>query len=353
MILFGATVLFGPSAKALDCRPFEIYQKIELVKPKTAEKYRHLSSAQLVQKISKLPGHENFESLYRKHRDPSVLRCVYSYLSSDFDGDGTLDWKVATAEQLFDRPLPNDPDWDNDGLPNLFDPSPFQPGITPYQQNKNLIPPHLKLRAEEASPLNRVQKELFDRCGVLAVNHTDSHSLSTLNALLKVCERFFGKRMKKLGPLVVYAFAGHTVIDPSVASFFPQLNFMSLGGESVRSHLLSERNVISTLAHELGHYFLFNQIETEELVELARTYGRWNISKIDGKRSKFDPELMTPAPRGSSGFFPSEYSKVNVHEWFSEIFSIYAQRQIDPELDQFISLPEGLESWIKAKLSDE
>lgn len=341
-------------AVALDCRPFEIYPNISLLKPSAVE-LTHNSVANLMNKISNLPGHGNFASLYQLKRtratlskELSLLTCVYAYLSSDFDKDGVMDWKVATEEQLFDRPVPHDSDWDNDGLDNFFDASPFE---TTTSKNDGVIPSHLRLHNDSSHPLNLVQQHLFKSCGILALNHTDNHHYQTLNSLLKICGKIFGSKKNKEGFLVVYAFAGHTVINDSAAYFFPQLNFMSVGGQSVQSESLSEKRIIGTLAHELGHYFAFNELKVEDLIDLAETYGHWVLPKSEKKRSKFDSDLITASASHTSGFFPTEYSRKNIHEWFSEVFSLHIQRHFIKDSDHIPELPAGLEAWIQTKLS--
>ncbi len=353
--------LLSGSAFGLDCRPFKIYPGIELRTPASEEKYVGKTTDELIQKISKLPGHENFSTLYKERKRKNLvfpsteaytLECIYSYVSFDFAKDGEMDWQIATPDQIFDRPIPKDRDWDNDGIENIFDENPFEPDIfaarTPFTEK---LPAHLRLHPEEGHSINRQQQELFAKCNILVVNHTDQHAENTLKSLHEICTKISNPTfMKANSPLILYAFAGHTVVDNMNANFFPQLNFMSIGGQSTTLKDHSDIKVLGTLAHELGHYFFFNHLEAEDLVTLARTYGHWSISESTEKRSKFDIAFQNSRPNIEKGFYPSEYSKANIHEWFSEVFALYLKKGMKLEVSPSIELPEELESWLSKKL---
>lgn len=353
--LLSASVFFilsgAAAASAAECVPFEIYRGIS---PPPMEPVAELASVdELMRKIASSPGHVHFSRLYREEnrdrgrtsaQELSFLNCIHRHLKQDTDRDGSPDWAIASSSQIFSRLMPADEDWDNDGIANVFDASPFH--RDKGKKRGAGIPPHLLLHRRADHPLNVLQRDIHDHCGVLALNHTDTHALHVLRAFDRICSGVLKKFKARPYTFILYAFAGHSLFNDIVASYYAEMNAISIGGRMIERKSWDEGKIRRTLLHEIGHYLIFRKLKPADLARAANLHGNWRIPE-NGLISFFDPLLLQPGLL-RKGFFPSSYSATNAHEWFSEVVSLFFMNRLEPGGSE--ALPKDLEDWLTEKL---
>lgn len=342
---------YSTGAHASPCTPFLLYKNMLHPVPDRNLQPSNISTATWIEKISKTPGHENFAAIYKRfkphftsqQKEAEYLSCVFSYTQLDHDGDGIKDWKIVSHHQLHSHLLPNDEDWDNDGVANIFDSHP----LTKNKKSASLIPSHLQLSSIKNARLNALQKEIYATCHVLAVNHTDAHSVPLLETFLEVCKPTLASFKNKPYNFVLYAFASHSTKGDVVASFYAESNFMSIGGTLSSKNDLDKLRM--TLAHEIGHYFTFNYLTPKELAIAAARFGHWHVD-TESSSSFFDAQFLKPSQQ-TTGFFPSIYARTNIHEWFSEVFaSITHKKNLRAQSLLAINTPDEMELWFDEHL---
>lgn len=343
---------------AIDCRIFEIYKDINVPRP-----HLEISSAsptnldEVMTQISHLKGHQNFPKIVTRQKAKkasgfahvlSKLQCLSQYLHLDLDKDGIMDWKIISDDQLLSHLLPNDDDWDNDGIENILDKNPIQ---TDRRVEMSGVPQHLWLDANSTDEKNHLQNEIFSSCGVLVLNHTGLHSVKTLKLFNKICSKILAPFKRRPYTFVLYAFAGHAVVDNVVASYYPSSNFMSVGG-SRYTHKHNDSQILSALTHEIGHFLIFNLLSPKELYDVAKNLGKWDFPDVD-VHSFYHPLLMQNR-KGITldTFVPTPYSRTNAHEWLSEVFSVILDQTVDTTLAEINQppIPSELKKWVTDKL---
>ncbi|MCB0420569.1 MAG: hypothetical protein KDD61_06220 [Bdellovibrionales bacterium] len=264
--------------------------------------------------IRALTGHNEFKS--GDKTSLKTLQCILNHLYLDSDSDGIKDWKIMDRGRMLSHLVPNDPDWDNDQILNFLDPHPFDKKILPKITK---VPAHLKIEPTmKHSSINDLQEKLFLRCGILAINHTDQHSLENLSAALKVCENELALLSNSNSIIIMYAFVGHGYTNTQLAAFHPELNAMSIQGIT---HFNGKKNkeFDKTFLHEIGHYYTFQFLSPTDLLEIASQFKVVDAVETQ-PTSFFDPSLLSRKEPNKFGFYPTPYSKKNLHEWFSEMF---------------------------------
>ncbi len=326
--------------------------------PKTGASSKDLQRKtryQLIAEIQALPGQDSFlkstpATTASVDLTKDSLICLHQFLHTDFDKDGVFDWKIMEGSRRLSKILPQDLDWDNDGIENLYD---HQPLIkNSFKKIKN-IPEHLLLSTAKDSTENFLQNKIWEECGVLALNYTDSHSVDNLQDFLKVCRHSMKTLKGKNRGLLLYAFSSHTYTNPASASFYPELNAMSIRGTSYeKEYGAGKDSVARTIAHELGHFFIFNFMTPAELKFAACEFGLWT-NKNQTSTSFFDSFFLQTPKSTDKGYAPSDYARTNVHEWFSEVFAEFLIKRIGLEDSptQTSTLPARFDSWIANKLT--
>lgn len=286
-----------------------------------------------MKKISLLPAYGSFLDSFtpwqeeqkslskRVHR----LECLYFYAKQDTDGDGIPDWQAVIDQRPSAVLYPQDEDIDGDGTPNLLDPAPFDRKI---KGDGKKIPAHL------VSKEKKLQAELMERFGILALDHTDQHSPEVLANLLYLLEKgpLIAARLKNFR--YFYAFSGHDR-EVDIAAYHQVAKAISIGGIHTfpNKGRVPNASILSALAHEIGHALLMEKVSPAKLSAAAHKYGRW--SKVT-KEDLYDPAFFQPHPLHAQLRKPairalasgpdlanlvSSYATSNIHEWFAENFA--------------------------------
>src|SRR4029077_5876655 len=113
------------------------------------------------------------------------------------------------------------------------------------------------------------QKELFREFKILAIDHPDLHSPEVLKELLFLLRHGFPPgTMKDLKDIrYLFAFSGHDPQENS-AAYHRVAHAISVGGIKSFNHplpLAGRIHLLGTLAHEIGHAFVFENMSPGEL----------------------------------------------------------------------------------------
>jgi len=327
--------VFAPhaSAESPACQPFRVYRNAALPPAPPAFVFHDDADWEknLVHEISHYETGD-FEGIYWKTRSPELaprarfqfLKCVLYYVSLDADHDGIYDW-TSIVDQKISRTLqPADNDLDNDGIENALDPD-------IYHKNKPshaLIPQHLVA----ANPAARVwQRKLRREYGILAIDHTATHSPFVLKAFYQLLQKSFSTKFVRSLDDVKYLYAFQKHDDRyDLAAYHARMRAISIGGDQVYMRELDpaqRESLLSTLAHELGHAFLFEKIQPSDLRALCEKNGWQDVFRGDGTDSFYadaffrrHPGWPSEASAREHNFF-SAYSYSNAHEWFADAFA--------------------------------
>lgn len=166
--------------------------------------------------------------------------------------------------------------------------------------------------------------------GWAALDKTDAQSPRVLhNLLLLLREGFPRQALLSLKSLrSFYAYAGHdTRYD--LAAFHEKENAISIGGASVwKGPEEADVLLLSTLAHELGHAWVFGKMSAGDLAALAREEGGWRLEGA-GTNLKGSAFLSGhPAPRAPGQSLTSKLASRNVHEWYADAFAAAAMHRL-------------------------
>ncbi len=279
-----------------------------------------------------VPWLKNYENLFKKEKSRMLLNCWWFYVRMDTDGDGLGDWTPIIDGKLSKILYPLDDDIDGDGLSNVFDPDPMRPDKSSRQEHE--IPEHLTFKDAKAN----LQKTLFSRFGILAINHSDEHSLFVLQQLLHIFERALPPKLSiSLQLRYLYAFLGHDTRH-NLAGYYYQAKALSIGGVSsyTSESDFNAKNLQHTLAHEIGHAFLMSHVKAEDLAAIAFSHGGWNLPSQDFLMSGlFAPFFFKPFPEPTNTEMgdckPTIYGRTNIHEWFADCFADFVISRLDSQ----------------------
>ncbi|MDZ4676832.1 MAG: hypothetical protein SGI74_04910 [Oligoflexia bacterium] len=345
------------------CAPFQIYKNVHLPKPPAITQMPSLGSSErnsdwektLVAKIALQKGHEHFQKIYLNWKNENQnllselqrfhwLQCVWHYIQQDLDNDGTPDWIAIVDGKPSQVLIPFDDDIDGDGIENVLDSDPLDKS----KRNvlvKGVIPKHLRSKSKEVI---KYQTTLYEEYGILALDHTDTHSPKVLNALLVLLNQGFSKEfIKNLKSFkYFYAFRGHDS-EKDIAAYHQQARALSIGGifsydeedkvQDDNEFVYDQKRVllVAALAHEIGHVFLLDQLGAHELRKVCEKYGSWNeVFKQDSMESLFaepffrnytlnqsSEKRQLSADELRNNNFVSQYAFTNAHEWFADAFA--------------------------------
>jgi hypothetical protein len=358
-----------------------------------------LSEAELLEQISAKQFHEGFAQAFRRWPDAGrmsrkrreeALACILFYLQQDSNGNGVPDWTALIDERPSLVLFPLDGDIDGDGVPNVLDPAPFNPKVK-GRTNPTSVPPHLKAARADVVAL---QEELFQKFGILAIDHTDDHSPEVLYNLIFLLKHGFSssfvRDLKNFRYL--YAFGGH---DNRVShgGYHPEAKAISIGGISSYPAEKSARTLnlplLTTLAHEIGHAFLFKKVAPDELRDVSQDFGGWGqVFGSEPVLSLYSPAFFARHPllhrkarrKGASLDLPiwrehslaSSYATKNAHEWFADAFAAHIlnrmgrasllgedwkkllvsqPRRKGGHWSDYNNISDGLAAWIDEKMS--
>ncbi|MFW7377260.1 MAG: hypothetical protein ACOH5I_00450 [Oligoflexus sp.] len=348
------------------CKPFRIHMHAE--QPKlpiklTAAELKNLNIDQMLTAISKVPYHSSYRQIFNKAREEKLIRfsdqqmksflyCIHHYVSQDTDQDGTPDWIAITSQQITNILIPLDPDINGNGVNNIFDPNPFYYHQTIPPASHQEIPPHLKMADDETTKnqngsdqqVNRaaLQEKLWHKYGIMAVDHTDQHAATVLEELFIMLENSLTHFRNRdiQSHLVLYAFKGHDATR-NIAAYHQEARAISIGGIATygKNSLRPSRraNLLASLAHELGHDFIFSHLNAIKLKEVGEKFGGWIIPFESASNSLdlYDPAFLLPYHKDDKAVisliedstithefnFASQYAFTNVHEWFADAFA--------------------------------
>lgn len=334
--------LFASSVAAAEgsCFPFKVHLHIRLPRPPKLSSPKILPKnwePTISSKIGKIKTQNEFPRLYKNwlKDHPSDLseieryqwlRCLLYYVSIDTNRNGIPDWSAIIDNQPTQVLFPEDPDQDGDEIPNVFDPKPLTPTKIEKAVNLKEIPEHLIIDSQKRPEASLLQEQLFKEFGIFALDHTDEQSPVVLRELLYLLQKSFTKEfISGLNIKYIYAFAGH---DPkrNIASYHRKANALSVGGISSYSDydikFKVKIDLLSTLAHEIGHAVLFEKLSPNDLANISKRFSDWNTahnSELSG--SFFSPIFFEPFKFKSMRNIVSAYAMKNRHEWFAESFA--------------------------------
>lgn len=273
----------------------------------------------------------------------------------DLNHNGVSDWTAKVDGQISDVLYPNDDDLDGDGVPNVLDPAPLDPRVSKAKLAAGGVPEHLAAQG----PLGLVQGEIYRNFGMIAIEHTDRHSIGVLKALKTVLERGLSTATRKRIESVkyIYAFAGHDPVD-NIAAYHRQARALSIGGVGAygEGELDDERRIaaLSSIAHELGHAFLFDQMSPAELTTVGTRFGNFrsppesspasdfldrtlflshplkSIARLAGRNKNHGLDFIS-RPFWREVNIVSEYATTNIHEWFADAFAATVLQRLGEE----------------------
>lgn len=327
-ILFALLSIFFAKAaySAPACRPFKLHRSADIPALWNG-KVSALPEERLVARIG---GRErDFPSAYlawrQEHALPAEerrewLSCLDFYTSRDSDKDGIPDWSALADGMPASVLYPRDEDLDGDGIPNLLDPAPWNPTIC-GDTAPGEVPAHLRSASKAAALL---QEKLFRKFGILAVDHTDEHAPTVLANLIYLLESLpsgtAGKNLR-----YIFAFTGHDD-RYDMAAFHVQAKAISVAGRSAFGEAVRvpDTRILATLAHEIGHAFLFEHTSPAELRLVAEKFGGWRTAFGEKTAPGFyAPVFLLPHPANGRQCcnLISRLAAQNVHEWFAEAFT--------------------------------
>lgn len=263
----------------------------------------------------------------------------------DLNGNGTRDWTARIDGRVSDVLYPADIDLDGDGVENILDPAPMNALISQAARNPAGVPLHLALDGDAG----KIQSALFREFGILAVDHSDRHAPAVLEAVRAVFAAMPEAARKRLKSVqVIYAFAGHDR-NVNIAAFHRIARALSIGGVAsygAESELGDDVRVglVGSVAHELGHAFLFDCMSANELGEVGIRFGNWRSALgAEPIRDFLSPSLFRPHPFRALARLAgrnkieareligrsvwresnvvSEYATTSLHEWFADAFA--------------------------------
>ncbi len=289
---------------AQDCVPFKVYKSAKLPDPPIFSTPQPLPSEweeNLLNGISLSKDNHGFAEIYRTWSRSHVLvaenryrilKCISYYVN-------LKGWTAIVDGKLSQTLYP----------------------VNPIIISGTVIPDYL--RFDDTRPeAQELQKELFQRFGVVAIDHTDEHSAAVLKELLVLLKNIFPRGLNGVRSFkYFYAFSGHdSEID--IAAYHRQMNAISIGGvKSYQDAVLTPEQRIkvdSALLHELGHAFVFDQLGAQTLAYISNTFSRW--PKISPS-TLYAPVLFEAYPVTKLKNIVSEYSTSNIHEWFADSFA--------------------------------
>jgi hypothetical protein len=400
------------SAEAPPCAPFRVHRRAKLPPPPKIKIPKTLPAhweENLAARIGQIKTQEDFPKLYSRYllqNDPqpererfAYLQCVLYYELQDTNHNGIPDWTaiidLRPAKVLFAKDL----DQDGDGVPNVLDPSPLDPLVRGKPLKPFEIPAHLRFEKSKRPETADLQQKIFEKFGILAIDHTDEHAAVVLRELLVLLEKGFSDQGIKppRNFKYVYAFRGHDQVN-DIAAFHVEAQALSIGGVgSYGESFLSEQSradLLAALAHEIGHAFIFERFTAEELASIADEFGGWNLKLTGLSDSFFSSPLFEPhplkwiasrirripikstsfisGPLWTSENIVSEYATTNVHEWFADafaaeiLFHLGSTNNLGPRWRRLLvklpsrhssqywvnynNLSESFRSWISARL---
>lgn len=351
-----AVALSSGRALALDayeppCRPFRVFRGAELPPPPTRplakitrrKDWESSLTARLeaaTQSGDFIKAYANWSKNEGHDLDDDeryeLLVCLDHYVSMDLDKDGLQDWTAVVDGRLTTVLAPAEDDMDGDGLVGAFDPHPLTPDVSRPGSGVSHVPDHLR------GPADAERELLLRRFGILAIDHSDAHAPSVLTELMDVFAHGLPASLpaKLSGLRYLYAFAGHDTTS-DIAAYHPGLRALSIGGQ--RSYGVARRlpnavrlEVITSLAHEIAHAFVFDCLSPAELWQAAERFGGWREERSDLPANDFyaarffrEYPAGTLSPREKAArSMVSNYSRTNVHEWFAEAFASYVLHRL-------------------------
>jgi hypothetical protein len=371
------------------CTPFRVHLHASLpLPPKISvpeilpqDWERNLSS-----EIGKVQTQELFPKIYQHWLSENAdvfsdqrrfewLHCLLYYVRMDSNHNGIPDWSAISDNMPAQVLYPQDPDMDGDGVENVLDPDPLDAKISLHSKAGG-IPEHLRIDRNSRPETAALQAKLFDEFGIIAIDHSDQHSPVVLRTFLFVLERGFSRDTIRgfKGLRYIYAFAGH---DPrtNVASYHAQASALSVGGMKAYGNSISkqaELDLMSALAHEIGHVFIFDKMSPRELSQAGSQFGGWQKVRPNELRDAFYSQAFFEPYAEQKGFLSleadlkknnivSKYAMTNIHEWFAEAFAGVILRRLGAKLahqpdensdywTNYSNLSDGFVSWLEAKI---
>ena len=180
------------------------------------------------------------------------------------------------------------------------------------------------------SELASLRAELQSKYGILAQDKTDEHSPAVLRDLLMLMDDVFCRTtLRNLGHFrYLFAYEGHDD-HYDVAAYHWEASAISIGGKGTYPGAPDgpgQIQILSALAHEMGHAFLMERVSPAELEEISKAYGGWEpvFHGEPAAEDLFSAPFFALYPRAPAPSFASAYAAKNIHEWFAEGFSAYA-----------------------------
>ena len=208
------------------------------------------------------------EKMKRRFGNNQVLM-AYSFI--DMDGDEVSDWTWSEKSKRF---IANDLDLDNDGVKNFEDKDPYNPSIKNRDFDRDGIPNHLDWDSDNdgvaekkvvTNEMVRLQKLLFSKHGILAINQEAFHNERTLKAFNQVVHLVFGNIINAnqgAFPGVRYLVANAGRKGSKTLAYYREsqslISIQNLGRKEGKNSFFPSiipLNFYSTLIHELAHAF--------------------------------------------------------------------------------------------------
>jgi hypothetical protein len=224
---------------------------------------------------------------------------VWLYELIDLDGDEMPDWFWNEKHQVFS---PLDDDIDGDGTENVLDADPYDPKVTQRDSDGDRIPDHLDwshgptaTRTQTSPELARLQSELHEKTGAIAVHLDSRHDVPTLRAFIETIQIAYGAVLEthhSTFPTVRFFGAQKGKSDSKVLAYFQpareRIVFMDLARKPSENPVFGSSvpiEVYSTAVHELAHAFqdlLKKENADRDVVQADLLNQFWNGERFRG-----------------------------------------------------------------------
>ena len=343
---------FGVAAATAElCRPFRVHMKAE--RPQLSHSEVDTSAA--LKELTTLSRRDDFPQLFAtflrrrgltKMEQSGLLGCWLAYMRQDSDADGVADWTAVIDGRLSSTLYPLDEDMDGDGVANVLDPQPLNIDIAGQSKRAKALPSIPAHLLSTAQANREMQAKLFQKTGIIAIDHSDQHSPVVLRSFLTLLERTHSKKLiSTLDLKYLYAFRGHDDRH-NIAGYHLQAKALSIGGRLTYKpndkSLGTARKVTASLAHELGHAFMLAHMNLGGWGSLLSAESPLNLFA-----SVFFLPLRAQAATPENGCPATPYGRSNVHEWFADCYMAFTLSRLDKAVPS-----QGFNGWLRDRIRE-
>lgn len=195
----------------------------------------------------------------------------------------------------------------------------------------HFTPAIAQAKRDKSTRTAQLSRQLEKEFGIVALAKTDEHSPIVLENLLFLLRHAVPAGLRP-GPgslKFIFAYAGHDDRF-DMGAYHEEAKAISVGGRlayAEEKYGSADPRILATLAHELGHAYLFDRITPPELRALGEKLGGWGAAPSGSDdRSLRGPGFLVPHPdpRAKGNSITSRLAAKNIHEWFADAYAAAA-----------------------------